>query len=308
MANKLKYTVGYSKHAFSSQEWRTAETDAAFLLPHIQPHFRILDVGCGPGTISAGLAKYVPEGKVVAIDMSPQALEQARENANALPDGYPSNLEFHCIDILKQPSPSEPSNSSASEATNASPPDGNHPAALPTDWLNSFDIIYESNVLIHLKNPEKTIQTLKAFLKPGTGFFATHDYDVLTCLYMPDPAGKLTHVGKTFTSLISAGTEERSSGLARDVPTWLEQSGLPREKMSISGGTIVYGTPEERKGWGAYMAAFFSEGDALREGMIARSVLTATECDEIRDALIKWSEDPAGWYMWTAVQVVAPLE
>ena len=48
--------------------WRTAENSATYLLPELKPHMGILDVGCGPGTITAGLAGYVPQGHVTGID------------------------------------------------------------------------------------------------------------------------------------------------------------------------------------------------------------------------------------------------
>lgn len=41
----------------------------------------MLDVGCGPGTISIDLASRIPQGFVYAFDVSPEAIEQARQNA-----------------------------------------------------------------------------------------------------------------------------------------------------------------------------------------------------------------------------------
>lgn len=310
MTNEAKYTIGYSKQAFSSHQSRTAEVDAAFLLPHIQPHFRILDVGCGPGTISAGLAKYVPQGQVVAIDISSKAIAQARKNAAALPGGHPSNLEFHCIDVLREPERYHAlkHNSATSLVPVAESPLVSDARALPVEWFSSFDIIFESVTLVHLATPVKVIKNLKRFLKPGTGLFATRDYDVHTCTYLPDPTGICGRIGTTLSCLASAGTGGSSSCLARDVPTWLAQAGLPQEKMLVTGATTVYATPEQRRWWGESMVARFSEGDAIREGMISKSIMSTAECDEMRDALYQWSQDPAGWYFWTAIQVLAPLE
>lgn len=50
------YKFGYSKTTTSSHSSRTIHTDAAFVIPHIQPHYKILDVGSGPGTITIGFA------------------------------------------------------------------------------------------------------------------------------------------------------------------------------------------------------------------------------------------------------------
>ncbi|KAE8548125.1 hypothetical protein EYB25_009919 [Talaromyces marneffei] len=75
------YKQGYSKYTLATQQSRTAESCAAFLLPHIEKGDRILDVGCGPGTITTGFAKYVSGGSVVGIDISTEVLQNAKESA-----------------------------------------------------------------------------------------------------------------------------------------------------------------------------------------------------------------------------------
>ncbi len=61
---------------------------------HLSAHESILDVGCGDGKISANFAQLVPDGRVVAIDSSPEMIEYAI-------DTYPSsqypNLSFTCV-------------------------------------------------------------------------------------------------------------------------------------------------------------------------------------------------------------------
>ena len=47
----------------------TAETDAAYLMAHLQPGMRLLEVGCGPGNISVGLASAFATEEFHGIDM-----------------------------------------------------------------------------------------------------------------------------------------------------------------------------------------------------------------------------------------------
>jgi len=50
------YTHGHHESVLRAHRWRTAENSAAYLLPALTPDTRLLDVGCGPGTITADLA------------------------------------------------------------------------------------------------------------------------------------------------------------------------------------------------------------------------------------------------------------
>jgi ubiquinone/menaquinone biosynthesis C-methylase UbiE len=57
---------------------RTAERNTAFLLPHLRPGMRLLDVGCGPGSITEGLAAAVAPGPAIGLDISRLALSGTR--------------------------------------------------------------------------------------------------------------------------------------------------------------------------------------------------------------------------------------
>ena len=61
------YTMGYGKATLETQLRATAETSAGFLLPYLKPGHRLLDFGCGPGTISVGLAQAVAPGEMHGV-------------------------------------------------------------------------------------------------------------------------------------------------------------------------------------------------------------------------------------------------
>ena len=71
------------KHTITYLSARTARSHAAFLLPHIRPGSRILDCGCGPGSITRELAALVPGATVVGIDSDAERLAVAREHCGA---------------------------------------------------------------------------------------------------------------------------------------------------------------------------------------------------------------------------------
>src|SRR5207245_2151086 len=79
LADTLRKEAGAAQAAvLRSHRWRTAENSAAYLLPRLRPGMRILDVGCGPGTLTADLAARVGPGAVVGIDTSAEVLDEAR--------------------------------------------------------------------------------------------------------------------------------------------------------------------------------------------------------------------------------------
>jgi SAM-dependent methyltransferase len=76
------YVPGFADDAVAMMSARTAEQRAGFLLPLLSAGMRVLDVGCGPGTITLGLARAVePGGSLVGVDAEPSQIELARAAA-----------------------------------------------------------------------------------------------------------------------------------------------------------------------------------------------------------------------------------
>jgi ubiquinone/menaquinone biosynthesis C-methylase UbiE len=91
--------------------WRTLPADAvpehlalrrAFLLAHVAPGDRVLDVGCGAGEFSAALLEA--GAQPVAVDVAAEALRRARERVPALDarlwrEGQPLPAEDASFDV-----------------------------------------------------------------------------------------------------------------------------------------------------------------------------------------------------------------
>lgn len=70
------YTHGHHESVLRSHRARTAENSCGYLLPHLDPGQTLLDVGCGPASITADLARSV--ASVVGIDPSAEVIAAAR--------------------------------------------------------------------------------------------------------------------------------------------------------------------------------------------------------------------------------------
>ncbi len=61
---------------------------------------RVLDVGTGCGLVALLLAQRFPETHIVALEIDPQAAEQAAENVARSP--FAQQIDVHCVDFLDE--------------------------------------------------------------------------------------------------------------------------------------------------------------------------------------------------------------
>lgn len=128
------YTPGYTANSSSFMARRTAQNHAAFLLPHLKPGMRLLDCGCGPGTITLGLSQTVAPGHVVGVDREQSQLGAAAARLKAA--GV--QAEFRACSIYELPFPDA-----------------------------SFDVVFSHAVFEHLKDPQRAALEVRRVLKPG---------------------------------------------------------------------------------------------------------------------------------------------
>ena len=86
------YTPGYTPNATNFMATRTLESHGRFFVPFLSANHDVLDLGCGPGTISVDIARLVAPGKVAGIDSSESQVVQARKLAE---EAGVSNVDFH---------------------------------------------------------------------------------------------------------------------------------------------------------------------------------------------------------------------
>ncbi len=77
----MTYTHGHAESVLRAHRWRNVGNSASYLLADLIPGRSLLDVGCGPGSLTADLAERLAPGRVVGIDSAEEALAEASELA-----------------------------------------------------------------------------------------------------------------------------------------------------------------------------------------------------------------------------------
>lgn len=251
-----RYTHGHHDSVLQSHRWRTAANSCAYLLPRLRPGLRLLDVGCGPGTITADLAALVAPGTVVAVDAAAGILDEARATAAAR---GADNVVFEQADALALPYP-----------------DGH------------FDVVHAHQVLQHLPDPVAALREMRRVCRRG-GVVAARDGDYGGFLWTP-PDPVLDRWLTLYMAVARANGGEPLGG--RQLVPWARQAGY--EEIAASASTWVYATAEERRWWGASWADRVTRS-AFADAARAHGLAADDELAAMADAWRRWAASDTGW-------------
>ncbi|HVV10858.1 class I SAM-dependent methyltransferase [Amycolatopsis sp.] len=94
------YAPGFSDDALSMMTARTATDRAGFVLRLLEPGMRVLDVGCGPGTITRGFVPVVGDGRVLGIDLCPDQFPKESTVDFVAASAYALPVASESIDLV----------------------------------------------------------------------------------------------------------------------------------------------------------------------------------------------------------------
>jgi ubiquinone/menaquinone biosynthesis C-methylase UbiE len=257
VSTRERYTHGQHPSVLNAYRWRSAANSAAYLLDELRSGQRVLDVGCGPGTITLDLASLVAPGEVVGVDQSATALDQAREAAAASGAG---NVRFEVQDAY----------------------------ALSFDDA-SFDVVHAHQVVQHLSDPVAAIAEMRRVCAPG-GVVALRDADYGAFTWYPEIEG-LTRWRDLYERLARANGGEPDAG--RRLIDWARRAGF--EEVRATASVWLFAAPEEREYWGGQWAervrsSSFAE-QALESGLADRD-----ELERLAGAFVEWAASSSAFF------------
>jgi ubiquinone/menaquinone biosynthesis C-methylase UbiE len=234
---------------------------AAFLAPHLRPGMRLLDCGCGPGSITVDLAQAVAPGEAIGIDLREDAIERGRALAR---ERGVANVSFQSASVYRLPYPS-----------------------------GSFDAVFASAVLQHLASPVAALEEMHRVLRSGG---VVGIVDGSSTFGIRHPTNPLLERWDRLRAL----EREYSTGRPADalaLRTLLRAAGFTRTEAS--GGMATEAGPPAGSLEATRRVAqdhLIRLRGALGELAVAQGWTTREELERMAEALVAWGDAPDAFY------------
>jgi len=258
MSSKAVYTHGHADTVLRSHRTRTAQNSAGYLLAHLRPGLRLLDVGSGPGTITADLADLVAPGQVTAVEMSAAALDLTRAELHRRGR---TDVDHVVADVHDLPFPDA-----------------------------SFDVVHAHQVLQHVGNPVAALREMIRVCRPG-GVVAARDADYGAFTWYPQADG-LDLWRRLYLEVARGNGGEPEAG--RRLLAWARAAGA--QKVTATASTWCYADPDSRGEW-CQMWAERITGSAMSVQLLEEGLATPADLDVVAAAWRTLGADPDGWML-----------
>ncbi|GAB3256293.1 class I SAM-dependent methyltransferase [Arthrobacter pigmenti] len=263
------YSHGHHESVVKSHALRTAGNSAAYLMPHLLPGSTVLDVGSGPGSITADFAEIVAPGQVTGVDREADVVAHAKELAASR--GL-DNLTFQTGDIYN------------------------------LDFADdTFDIVHAHQILHHLTDPVSALREIRRVTKPG-GIVAVREGDYGAMRWFPEAAA-LDEWMDLYQKIARGNGAEPNAG--RRLLSWANQAGF--SAIVPSATTWVYAAEPERPQFAESWAERILHSSFATQAL-ERGLADGRELQRMADGFRMWGSDPDGWFVMIHAEILARVD
>jgi SAM-dependent methyltransferase len=266
------YTHGHHDSVLRSHRWRTAANSAGYLLERLEPGMSLLDVGCGPGSITVDLAQRLAPGGVVGMDRSEAVLaeaDEARMQAESAGHLAAGQVTFAVGDVYHLDFEPE-----------------------------SFDVVHAHQVLQHLSDPVAALRSMATVLRPG-GTIAARDSDYRAFNWYPDDP-RLDRWLEVYRAVCRHNGAEPDAG--RRLLGWAQQAGLGDIRYSSS--TWTFADPPARAWWGGLWAERVEQSDLARQA-VDYGLATTADLADMAEGFRHWAEVDDATFIVVSGEILA---
>lgn len=209
-----RYTHGHQESVVAAHATRTIANSAAYLEPYLSPGAALLDVGCGPGSITVEFADRLgPDGSVLGIDYGAEVISRAKASS------ADSRAAFQVMDLY----------------------------ALEVED-DSYDIAHAHQVLQHVSDPVAALKEMARVVRPG-GVIAVRDADYAGMHWAP-ASPVLDQWQSIYRQVARSNNAEPDAG--RHLVRWAREAGLANVTPSVD--AWLFAAPDRRQWWGSTWA------------------------------------------------------
>lgn len=259
------YTHGHHASVLASHRWRTIANSAAYLEPHLVAGRSLLDVGCGPGTITTEFAERLAPGRVIGLDAASDAIAAAESHAAEVG----SAATFVQADAF----------------------------ALPFDD-GAFDITHTHQTLQHVGDPVAMLREMARVTAPG-GTIAAREVDYAVTSWFPLLPG-LAQWLDLYLRVHRGNGGEPNAG--RHLKAWAHEAGL--DDVEITATVWLFSEKAERAWWGGAWAERVLHSAFARDALDGGHA-TPDELQLISEAWRDWAQHDDAMLTMTHVEVIA---
>lgn len=266
---------------------RTLDETLPELKAYLTTGAKVLDIGCGPGTITCGVAEVVKPGEVVGIDIDPESIEKAEELAAK---GGLRNISFRLMDT--------------------------HTLDFPEQ---TFDIVFSHTALHEFIDPVGALKEQKRVTKTNGWVIAAGVRDWgLVPRYPPTPTWDRLYESWVqyydFRCHLPDSEMRRTlpnghPQAARRCPEWFANAGLSDLSIALKTYRLLYRGADDMKpnpidllpyagddefGW-------YASFDETYDAMVADGFIDPQMLNQANEEAKAWYQDPRAFHFWTMV-------
>jgi SAM-dependent methyltransferase len=220
---------------------RTLQHNHRRLADLLRPGMVVLDVGCGTGAITAGIARMVsPKGYAVGVDRDNSLLTLARQEHSTV-----ENLSFENGDVLS------------------------------LDCEARFDIVTTARMLQWISDPGEAIRRLRRATKTG-GHVVALDYNHENNAWIPDPPAEFLRFYRAFLEWRVANKWDNRIG--DRLPDLFQSAGITDIQIYVDDEIAQRGDPSFLNAGAIWLQVIQSIGtDIMTAGFLDKRELLKSE-------------------------------
>jgi SAM-dependent methyltransferase len=260
------YTHGHHPSVVRSHSWRTVENSASYLADALVPGANVLDVGCGPGTITVDIAERVAPGRVVGMDSSDEIVEQAA--ALAKERGL-TNVEFVVGNAYALDFPNE-----------------------------TFDVVHAHQVLQHVARPVDVLREMRR-VRTADGVVGARDVVYGGTIWYPQNAGLDSWLSTLLEVHYGNGGDPNAG---RSLKAWALEAGY----TDVTAGASIwcFSTDEEREWWGGNWSERALHSQFAKDAL-AGGFATEEDLQRMSESWLEFVAETNGWYAMPHGEILA---